>query len=159
MYTPYRTWFTTSSDGKEVGDGGGFLEAGDGEDGVERVWELMRKAGGGFVGVMGFSQGTRIAGGLLLDQQKRKEGGFKNEGEELRFGVMCMGGGAPMVSAISRGLTPLSLPFLCVDIGFKLLLEFSQTNYGCRWLRKTRLNNDTNSSSPWSQRSKSNQWS
>ncbi|CAG8981659.1 hypothetical protein HYALB_00013617 [Hymenoscyphus albidus] len=105
MYQPYRTWFTLSTVngiGVEVSDGGGFEDGENGEDGVERVWELMRKAGGGFVGVMGFSQGTRIAGGLLLDQQKRQEEGFKKAGMGLKFGVMCMGGGAPMVSAISR---------------------------------------------------------
>jgi hypothetical protein len=52
---------------------------------------------------MGFSQGTRIVGGLLLHQQKRREMGFpKKEGEiEFKFGVLCMGSFAPMVSDLT----------------------------------------------------------
>jgi hypothetical protein len=114
-YQPYRTWFTTNPSGEELSDGSGFESVGSaGEDGVERVWELLRreeaegleKGKGKFVGVMGFSQGTRVVGGLLLDMQRRKEAGLWMAGKEaeLKFGVLCMGGGAPMVGAISRGL-------------------------------------------------------
>jgi hypothetical protein len=42
-------------------------------------------------------------GGLLLHQQKRREMGFPvGEGEvEFRFGVLCMGSFAPMVSDLT----------------------------------------------------------
>lgn len=46
-----------------------------------------REDGRGFVGVMGFSQGCRVAAGLLLGQQVGRgfvEGGFE-------FGVFTMG--------------------------------------------------------------------
>ncbi|KAG9238956.1 serine hydrolase FSH [Amylocarpus encephaloides] len=122
MYQPYRTWFTTSpEDGTELGDGSGFDASyssswGMAADGVERVWELMKSSPsvgkGEWVGVMGFSQGTRVAGGLLLDQQRRTEAGLlrKGKGEiELKFGVLCMGGGSPMRSAISHAPNPPDL--------------------------------------------------
>jgi hypothetical protein len=103
-YQPYRTWFNLV-DGVEVSDGSGFES--DGmmqEDGVERVWDLMRQSGGEWIGAMGFSQGTRVVGGLLLDQQRRKEAGLFKPGDiDLKFGVLCMGGAAPMVSSISQG--------------------------------------------------------
>lgn len=104
IYRPYRTWFLKQEDGTELEDGSGYGDPSD--DGIERVWEMMRAKGkgGDWVGAMGFSQGTRVVGGLLLDQQRRKEAGL-SFGKEmvLKFGVLCMGGAAPMVSAMSRG--------------------------------------------------------
>ncbi|KAF4624685.1 hypothetical protein G7Y89_g13483 [Cudoniella acicularis] len=103
IYRPYRTWFRNREDGTELNDGSGY--AGPSDDGVERVWEMMKAKGkgGDWVGAMGFSQGTRVVGGLLLDQQRRKEAGLPlPKGMILKFGVLCMGGAAPMVSAMSR---------------------------------------------------------
>ncbi|EPE31280.1 alpha/beta-Hydrolase [Glarea lozoyensis ATCC 20868] len=103
IYQPYRSWFT-SPNGIELTDGSGFESSGMmEEDGIDRVWDMMRQKGGNWVAAMGFSQGTRVVGGLLLDQQRRKEAGlFRNGDIDLQFGVLCMGGGAPMVSSISR---------------------------------------------------------
>lgn len=103
-FAPYKTWFKS----EELIDGSGFDETG--RSGVERVWELMRAEGDGgeWVGVMGFSQGSRVVGGLLLDQQIRARKGIKSD-IELKFGVLCMGSGMPMISETSRGWFP---PFL-----------------------------------------------
>ncbi|KAL2812174.1 serine hydrolase FSH [Aspergillus granulosus] len=99
-YGPYKSWFDPETNAE---DGGGFDEKG--SDGISRVWGLMeerlKQRGGGaeWVGVMGFSQGSRVVGGLLLDQQRReryKDGPGAAGGIKLKFGVCCMGGGAPM---------------------------------------------------------------
>ncbi|KAE8153361.1 serine hydrolase FSH [Aspergillus avenaceus] len=100
-FAPFRSWFKTDGNETEQGDGSGYDFSG--RDGVERVWRLMGEAGpgGDWVGVMGFSQGSRIAGGLLLDQQRRVAMGEELGGRPvLKFGVMCMGGGVPMVSEV-----------------------------------------------------------
>jgi predicted esterase len=47
-----------------------------------------------FVGVLGFSQGAKLAAGLLLEQQIRKRRGF-------RFGVLLMGVSPPLVSGLT----------------------------------------------------------
>ena len=77
---------------------------------MERVLKLMDAEGPGeeWVAAMGFSQGTRITGGLLLDQQRRAEAGNPRK-IDLKFGVLCMGGSAPMVSKISRGMSNTGL--------------------------------------------------
>jgi predicted esterase len=102
-FGPYRTWFSKTESGEEVPDG--RRDDGRGEGGIERVLRLIegKGEGGEWVGCMGFSQGTRIVGGLLLHQQKRREMGFpKEEGEiEFKFGVLCMGSFAPMVSDLT----------------------------------------------------------
>ena len=100
---PFKTWFKTGKDGVELSDGSGFDRLG--TDGVERVLKLMDAEGPAedWVAAMGFSQGTRITSGLLLDQQRRAEAGNPRE-TNLKFGVLCMGGAAPMVSKISRGM-------------------------------------------------------
>lgn len=94
-YKPFRTWFKARSDGTWIDDGSGYDAQG--TDGVERAWKMMemRAPKEDWIGVMGFSQGTRVVGGLLLDQQRRAE---KNEfnGFNLRFGILCMGSGDPM---------------------------------------------------------------
>lgn len=101
---PFKSWFKTGRDGVELSDGSGFDRVG--TDGVERVLKLMNAEGPAeeWVAAMGFSQGTRIAGGLLLDQQRRAEAGDPRE-INLKFGVLCMGGAAPMVSKIHRGMS------------------------------------------------------
>ncbi|TVY44760.1 Esterase [Lachnellula subtilissima] len=99
-FGPYKTWF--KGEDPELQDGSGYDGA---RDGVQRVWEMMRGAGEGgeWVAAMGFSQGSRVVGGLLLDQQLRGKAGRKGDGDiELKFGVLCMGGGAPMISVMSR---------------------------------------------------------
>ncbi|GAB1198720.1 hypothetical protein APSETT444_008048 [Aspergillus pseudonomiae] len=101
-YKPFRSWFKRDGSEVEQSDGGGYDISG--RDGVERVWKLMEAAGPGgeWVGVMGFSQGTRITSGLLLDQQQRMSLGELGSTPQLKFGVLCMGGGAPMVSEIGH---------------------------------------------------------
>ena len=102
-FGPYRTWFSRDANGAERLDG---REAGNGklesEGGIERVVRMMkeRREGGEWVACMGFSQGTRIVGGLLLEQQRLREAGLPGLGNgtiNFRFGVLCMGSGAPMV--------------------------------------------------------------
>ncbi|KAI9367283.1 serine hydrolase FSH [Aspergillus egyptiacus] len=92
-FEPYRSWVEAPAD-----------------DGLDRVWKMLEeRAGEGegegeWVGVMGFSEGSRVAAGLLLDQQRREEmvqkggsgSGSSSRSIRFRFGVMCMGGGAPM---------------------------------------------------------------
>ncbi|KAH7327347.1 serine hydrolase FSH [Rhexocercosporidium sp. MPI-PUGE-AT-0058] len=101
-YGPYRAWFARSKEGIERGDGRD--EDGKGEGGVERALRLIAEEGGEgeWVGVMGFSQGTRVVGGILLDQQRRKKMGLpRAEGDlDFKFGILCMGASAPMVSDV-----------------------------------------------------------
>jgi predicted esterase len=103
-FGPYRTWFSKDLNGVERPDG---REAGnkmmESEDGIERVIRMMkeRRGGGEWVACMGFSQGTRIVGGLLLEQQRLREAGLPGLGNgtiNFRFGVLCMGSGGPMVA-------------------------------------------------------------
>jgi len=109
-FGPYRTWFCKSESGEEGTDGRSVDGAGEG--GIGRVLRLIEEQGedGEWVGCMGFSQGTRIVGGLLLHQQTRQEMGFRRkEGEvEFKFGVLCMGAGAPMVSDLTSPAMNLS---------------------------------------------------
>ncbi|KAF2090827.1 putative phospholipase/carboxylesterase [Saccharata proteae CBS 121410] len=111
-YAPFRTWLrvikSTDESGaeveEEVGDGSGYDDAE--TDGVERVLRLMAKVAPleEWVGVMGFSQGTRVAGGLLLDQQRREERGLESR-TRLKFGVLCMGGRTPLLSKVAKETT------------------------------------------------------
>ena len=73
-------------------------------DGIDRVHEWMDEVGDGkeWVGALGFSQGTRVVGGLLADQQARKRLGWA-ERTNLRFGVLCMGSRSPMSSEAQKG--------------------------------------------------------
>ncbi|KAL4791332.1 serine hydrolase FSH [Aspergillus venezuelensis] len=109
---PYKSWFDPSAEiNFTSGDGSGF--DGVGRDGICRVLGLMedRARERGFdvsewVGVLGFSQGTRVAGGVLLDQQNWEAQGegltgrTVGKGIRLSFGVCCNGGGAPMESEV-----------------------------------------------------------
>ena len=98
-YAPFKSWIMKreGGTGEEIADGtDGRLGS---ENGVERAKRLMREAGGGgeWIAVMGFSQGTKMAGGLLKDQEKRKKEGVREgDGFDLKFGVLCMGSGAPI---------------------------------------------------------------
>lgn len=75
-------------------------------DGIDRIHEWMDEVGDGkeWVGALGFSQGTRVVGGLLADQQARKWLGWA-ERTNLRFGVLCMGSRSPMSSEAQKGLS------------------------------------------------------
>ncbi|KAF9895154.1 hypothetical protein FE257_000056 [Aspergillus nanangensis] len=104
-YPPFRSWFTQGEGGAELDDGSGYDSMS--RDGVARVWQLMEAQGPGgeWVGAMGFSQGSRMAGGLLLDQQRRdRVGDIGVTDVNLRFGVCCMGAGTPMQSEIGHSL-------------------------------------------------------
>ena len=94
-YGPFRAWFTLGDDGSEIRDGSGYDSLG--TDGLQRAWKMMEASAPkeDWIGVMGFSQGTRVAGGLLRDQQLRSARSEPN-GFNLRFGILCMGGGDPM---------------------------------------------------------------
>ncbi|KAE8137736.1 hypothetical protein BDV38DRAFT_282670 [Aspergillus pseudotamarii] len=97
-FEPYKSWFS-----KGESNGHDWTE----QDSLEWVSTMMeeRRAGlgGEWVGVMGFSEGTRIASGRLLDQQRRKELGLRLAvpSIQLRFGVLCMGEGPPMAGSKS----------------------------------------------------------
>lgn len=101
-YAPFKTWFKIDEEGNELSDGSGYdyYE----HDGIERVLKMMLAKGRAheWVGVMGFSQGTRVAGGLLLEQRKAAEMGEKRA-VKLKFGVLCMGGSGPMLSSGKLG--------------------------------------------------------
>jgi hypothetical protein len=103
-YGPFLTWFLADVDGNLINDGSGYDAAA--TDGIERVRKLMAEAASpaDWVGVMGFSQGTRVAGGMLLDQQRRAAAGLPNE-FKLKFGVLCMGGSGPMESHVLKSMT------------------------------------------------------
>lgn len=94
-YAPFKSWFTQDETGTELSDGSGYDRIG--RDGIERVLDLMERQGNAedWVGAMGFSQGTRVVGGLLRDQQRRDILGEPGR-IRLAFGVFCMGSGAPM---------------------------------------------------------------
>ena len=74
---------------------------------MERALRLIADEGGEgeWVGLMGFSQGTRVVGGILADQMRRREMCVpRAEGElDFRFGILCMGAMAPMVSDLMNG--------------------------------------------------------
>lgn len=65
----------------------------------QRLEEQRRKDGRGFVGVLGFSQGARVAAGLLLEQQVIKPAVRSDEG--LRFGVFLNGTCPPLTFGLS----------------------------------------------------------
>ena len=126
-YGPYHSWFKTDTSsilgslcGSERSDGSGFDEQN--TDGVERVLEQMAndKTGGGgpWVGAIGFSQGSRVVGGLLLAQQQRRqqqtEEGSGGTNIKLQFGVLCMGSGAPMESKGVKSSELVRMPTLHV---------------------------------------------
>ncbi|KAL8948757.1 MAG: hypothetical protein Q9222_005082 [Ikaeria aurantiellina] len=92
---PYRRWI--NADGEDEG----------------RVRPLLHKTmmedGGDFVGVLGFSQGARLAVGLLHEQQQPGKGGGRPKGGgggfrndfDFRFGVFICGTYPPLSSSSS----------------------------------------------------------
>lgn len=94
-YEPFKNWFKAEDDGSYlILDGSGYDESG--RDGIARVKALMKERGGEWVGAMGFSQGSRVVAGLLLDQQRCVEQGRFSDSLNLKFGVLCNGGKEPM---------------------------------------------------------------
>ncbi|EYE92016.1 uncharacterized protein EURHEDRAFT_518081 [Aspergillus ruber CBS 135680] len=155
-YGPFRSWFTQDNAGTEISDGSGYDRIG--RDGVERVLDLMERQGGAedWVGAMGFSQGTRIVGGLLRDQQRRETLGEKGR-IRLAFGVFCMGGGAPMEAEsghhidASDSFDPITLPTLHVH-GLRdpfLHLGVQQTETYFNPQSRTVLEVDYHHAMPW----------
>ncbi|TQS33365.1 hypothetical protein Golomagni_06294 [Golovinomyces magnicellulatus] len=67
--------------------------------------KMQDKGSGPWVGVLGFSQGAKIAASLLYDQQNNTEMGIDLEAENYRFGVL-MAGRAPLVSLSPQTSNP-----------------------------------------------------
>lgn len=90
---PYRRWFRWLESHEEISD--------------EEVWGEIRgvlKSGmdadegtGEWVGVLGFSQGAKLAASLLYERQLALDSGTEGEGTKWQFAVM-MAGRAPLVS-------------------------------------------------------------
>jgi Serine hydrolase (FSH1) len=130
-YAPFKTWFKIDENGRELSDGSGYDQLG--TDGVERVLKLMEAEGPAedWVGAMGFSQGTRVVGGLLFHQQRRAATGRPRD-IDLKFGILCMGGRAPMESEISHGT--LKIVWI-ISPSFESIIDFD-----------TAMNNDRSTS-------------
>ena len=62
------------------------------------------------MGALGFSQGTRVVGGLLADQEARERLG-RAKRMNLKFGVLCNGSRRPMGSEAQTG----RLIFCCLS--------------------------------------------
>ena len=73
--------------------------------------ERIMKDGRGFVGILGFSQGARLATGLLLEQQLGKGIDW---GAGLAFGVICNGTSPPLTYNLSQveNDTKITIPTL-----------------------------------------------
>ena len=104
QYGPYRTWFSKDGEGAIRLDGRGNNATGEG--GIERVVRLIEEEGEGgeWVGCMGFSQGTRVVGGMLLEQIRLREIGVPGLAKgkiRFKFGVLCNGGAEPMLAELS----------------------------------------------------------
>lgn len=102
---PFRTWFTVDKDGNMLTDGSGFDHSDC--DGLDRVKTLMRDVAPleRWVAVLGFSQGTRVAAGLLLDSTRRTSHLSSSGGElDIKFGILCMGSGDPMQRSSTLGI-------------------------------------------------------
>ena len=100
-YAPFKSWFEADVNGVELADGSGFDDHW--TSGIDRVQSLMKEKsqGGEWVGAMGFSQGSRVVGGLLLDQQLREDAGLPKQ-FDFKFGMLCMGSRAPMEPLLQR---------------------------------------------------------
>ncbi|PWY69086.1 hypothetical protein BO70DRAFT_300112 [Aspergillus heteromorphus CBS 117.55] len=150
---PYKSWFTKDDTGTELGDGSGYDTTG--RDGVERVWKMMEeedrqqaaqgRAVGPWVAAMGFSQGTRMVGGLLLDQQRRMETAWEGEKvrAKLRFGVLCNGSGAPMESEIANHINfeneVVKIPTVHVHGTKDIVLPLSRHQYDTFYDSESRI--------------------
>ncbi|KAF2400524.1 hypothetical protein EJ06DRAFT_530493 [Trichodelitschia bisporula] len=96
-FAPFRRWLRWLPEHTEIDD----------ESAADEVWYQLRRtmdddnvkgATGEWVGMMGFSQGAKLAASLLYDQQAREEKlGKGKAGTNWRFAVL-LAGRAPLVS-------------------------------------------------------------
>lgn len=109
-YAPFKSWVKPGGTETELRTGSGYDDTG--RDGIGRVMKMMddnkRFANADWAGALGFSQGTRVVGGLLRVQRLRKEMKLPQD-FDLRFGVLCMGGGAPLHSGEAHGMLESSV--------------------------------------------------
>lgn len=80
----------------------------------QKFLEQVNKTGQGFVGVMGFSQGTRLATRLLQKQHQRVKEGRTSSGEpEFKFAILNNGSYGPGVE-VKEGDADVLLSTPCV---------------------------------------------
>ncbi len=72
--------------------------------------KTLQDEGGPFVGVLGFSQGARLAAGILLEQQEKGQ----VEGQKLRFAV-CVNGTYPAL-ILAEDSSPTSHPTVDAEL-------------------------------------------
>lgn len=102
-FAPFRRWLRWLPEHREI----------DAETAVEEIWYQLRSAmaeddalgaDGEWVGMLGFSQGAKLAASLLYDQQVQEEvNGKGSSGMTWKFAVL-LAGRAPLVSLTSASL-------------------------------------------------------
>ncbi|KUJ21327.1 uncharacterized protein LY89DRAFT_609880 [Mollisia scopiformis] len=70
------------------------------EDEVRTLIRETLKTRDDWVGILGFSQGGRMAAGLLAEQERREEVGEEEEGAGFKFGVFVMTPEPPMTGLV-----------------------------------------------------------
>lgn len=101
---PFRRWLRWKI---EQPDPGADAICRDIDNALQQAMDNDDAAGatGGWVAVMGFSQGAKLAASLLLRQQLRAEKlGRENAGSDFKFGVL-LAGSAPLVALGTADLT------------------------------------------------------
>ncbi|KAN0120381.1 Serine hydrolase FSH [Hyaloscypha variabilis] len=78
---------------------------------VRKLIEKTLKSRDNWVGILGFSQGGRLAAGLLVEQERREELG-ESDGEGFKFGVFLMTPSPPMSELVyeAGGVEKLQIP-------------------------------------------------
>lgn len=78
--------------------------------------EKTLKSRDDWVGILGFSQGGRMAAGLLVEQERREEETGEGEGEGFKFGVFLMTPSPPMTEMVYEegGVGKIQVPSVCV---------------------------------------------
>lgn len=69
---------------------------------VKRLIEKTLKTRDDWVGILGFSQGGRLAAGVLAEQERREELTGEGEGEGFKFGVFLMTPSPPMTELVYK---------------------------------------------------------
>ena len=79
---------------------------------VKKLIEKTLKMGDDWVGILGFSQGGRLAAGLLAEQERREEETGEGEGEGFKFGVFLMTPNPPMTELVyeDSGIEKIRVP-------------------------------------------------
>ena len=101
---PFRRWLRWRPEHPEIDD----------EDAAEMILSSLERCkledegDGPWVGLLGFSQGAKIAASILYDQQIRAGRGFRDSRirTNYRFAVLFAGRG-PLISFCENGATPL----------------------------------------------------